>query len=532
MLARLNTQTAFIPFLSTHVGSNVLRSKEEDKQFVIRANYVGQPVQDRDIGIPMPTYAENVLPTVQGWQSVFFRERIPGLPGAVFDSIFNLKSGLETNIFFSPSQGAEYTNYAGQWIRSRNISNFAGKVTSAYSKLRSFVFYQRQRIIEYDYSSRAFRFVEFKGLDVRSIDGITAANNYLVAWNETSIFWSSTLDPLDFVPSLSSGAGTQNPNQVRGKIVACLPAADGFIIYTTANAIFAAWSGNIRFPWNFTEIPGSSGITSTEHVTSDANYSSHFAWTVDGLQQVSKSGAKPLFPELTDFITGKLVEEFIGITGMQSHHNEADPSFISEAQDWYERIPGPNLLQQIKLLEDPWVKLAFIGSRYFVFSYGYKIRGVYDWALVYDSALERWGKLRFSHVDAFNYITQSYEPFQVKDSIGFLRIDGSIATVDFAVEKKGLGVLLYGRLKEMQERWIQVTGVQLQTLQHELPAIVLIPTHDGVNPEEGEVPLLVIDTANYKQWASRISGANMNLLILGPFSISSLQLEFNVLGTR
>lgn len=189
MLARLNTQTAFIPFLSTHVGSNVLRSKEEDKQFVIRANYVGQPVQDRDIGIPMPTYAENILPTVQGWQSVFFRERIPGLPGAVFDSIFNLKSGLETNIFFSPSQGAEYTNYAGQWIRSRNISNFAGKVTSAYSKLRSFVFYQRQRIIEYDYSSRAFRFVEFKGLDVRSIDGITAANNYLVAWNETSIFW-------------------------------------------------------------------------------------------------------------------------------------------------------------------------------------------------------------------------------------------------------------------------------------------------------------------------------------------------------
>ena len=60
----------------------------------------------------------------------------------------------------------------------------------------------------------------------------------------------------------------------------------------------------------------------------------------------------------------------------------------------------------------------------------------------------------------------------------------------------------------------------------------MIPTHDGVNPEEGEVPLLVIDTANYKQWASRISGANMNLLILGPFSISSLQVEFNVLGTR
>lgn len=529
--ARLNTQVAFVPFLSTDLGRNVLHSTEMDKQFVVRSLYVGRLQQDKDIGIPQPTYIENVLPTSAGWDSVSYTTKINGRPGARFDKLINLKSGSETNILYSPAQGRNYVNYSGVWAEGPFNDKFAGLVTSAYIKLRSFIAYQRQKVIEYDFSGKAFKNVTLKGLDFQNIDGITAANNALIAWNETTIFWSSFIDPEDFVPSLSSGAGSQNPTQARGKIVACLPAADGFIIYTTANAIAASWSGSIRYPWKFTEVVGSAGITSIEHVTYDANFEGHFAWTVDGLQLVTKREAKQVYPEISDFLTGKLVEEYIGPTALQSHNSLAD-AFNSATQTWASRLIGPNLLQQFHLTVDPWVKLCLLGTRYFLISYGYKQTGIYDWVIVYDLVLQRYGKLKISHVDAFNYVVQPGEAPEVRNSIGFLAEDGMVSVVDFDQHLRGSGVLLYGRLQVAQGRWIEATSVEIQTVKDVNPSLLVIPTYDGLNPEQAEVPMPIIDTKNLCKWAMRTSGANISLLISGAFSISSILFEFNMLGDR
>lgn len=68
-VARLNTQIAYIPFLSTQVGQNVLRQTEYNKEFSVRSSFVGRTQQDKDIGIPIPIYGENILPTSQGWES-------------------------------------------------------------------------------------------------------------------------------------------------------------------------------------------------------------------------------------------------------------------------------------------------------------------------------------------------------------------------------------------------------------------------------------------------------------------------------
>lgn len=530
-ISRLNTQVAFVPFLSTHTGRNALQPSELDKQFVVRSAYVGRPQQDKDIGIPTPTYIENVLPTSQGWESVSYAPKVPGRTGARFGQIFVLKSGIENNVLYAPSQGRDFVNYSGVWAEGPYTYNYAGMVTHAYARLKSYICYQRQKVFEYTYAGKAFRTVTLKGLDISNIDGITAANSALIAWNETSIFWSSFIDPEDFVPSLSSGAGTQNPTQVRGKIVACLPAADGFIIYTTANAIFAAWSGNIRFPWKFTEITGSSGITSPEHVTHDANFDGHFAWTVDGLQMVTRKEARQMFPEVTDFLVGKLVEEYIGPTHLQNHQNEADV-FNSTTQTWNTQPVGPNLFQQFHLPRQPWVKVCLIGARYLLISYGYERTGIYDWVIVYDFALERYGKLKVRHTDAFNYQPQPGEAHAVKESIGFLNEQGEVSVVEFAQLGRGTGILVYGKLQAAQGRWLEITATEIQTVKDVNPSLLIVPVWDGINHERANIPLPVTDTRNLRTWRSRVACASASLLIFGSFSISSIQLEFNILGDR
>lgn len=529
---RLNTQVAYIPFLSTQVGPNVLRATEYEKNFVVRAKYVSPSHQDQDIGIPTPIYGENILPMTNGWESVTFTERIkPHKTFRGFNQLINLKSGTETNILYSPAQGKDFVNYDGQWAQGPSYENFAGLVTYAYLKLKTYVFYQRHRIMSYNYANKAFHGEALNGLQLTNIDGITTSNNLLIAWNETTIFWSSAIDPLDFVPSLSSGAGSQNPTQARGKIVCCLPAAGGFIIYTTANAIFAIWSGNLRYPWNFVEIPGSAGIRSPEHVSYDANYDGHFAWTPVGLQMVTRGKAESALPEVTDFLTGKLVEEFIGISGYHPHTNNSKV-FNSQTQDWISKVQGPSLLQQITLTEDPWVKVALIGSRYLCISYGYKAKGIYDWVIVYDYSIQRYGKLRVTHTDLFEYITQTYEQPQVKTMIGILKADGSVYTVDFAHGIYGEGILLYGRIQESNGRWIEVSEISIQSLRDVNPRLFIIPSYDGVNLENAAVPVQTIDTKNLSQWMTRVAGQNVNFLISGTFSVTSITLEFNVLGSR
>lgn len=529
--ARLNTQVAFIPFLSTQLGPNVLQSSELDKQFVVRSSYVGRVQQDRDIGIPQPSYIENVLPTTHGWDSVTYTTKINGIAGAQFDQLINLKSGTENNILYSPAQGRNYINYSGVWAVGPFFGNFAGLVTSAYTKLRSFICYQRQRILEYSFANKAFNDITLTGLDLSNIDGITAANNAMIAWNDTTVFWSSFITPTDFTPSLSSGAGSQNPTQVRGKIVACLPIADGFIIYTTANAIAASWSGNIRYPWRFTEIPGSSGIQKAEHVTYESTLDGHFAWTLDGLQLVTKREAKQVYPEITDFLTGKLVEEFVGPTDLQSHHSVAD-CFNSASQTWNDRPSGHNLLAQYYLPTQPRVKLALIGGRYLLISYGYRDPEILDWVIVYDLTLERYGKLKIPHVDAFNYVVQPGDSPTVKESIGFLARNGEVTVIDFSLRGRGTGILLYGKLEISQGRWIEATGLRLQTIKDCTPALVVIPSFDGVGHETPEVAMPVLDSKNSVHWRMRSAGLNVSFLLTGTFSIAALVAEFNILGDR
>jgi hypothetical protein len=70
----------------------------------------------------------------------------------------------------------------------------------------------------------------------------------LLAWNETTLYWSSTTDPTDFTPSLATGAGSGGVQNIKGAITIAAPISTGLIVYSNQNAVAAVYSGNARFP--------------------------------------------------------------------------------------------------------------------------------------------------------------------------------------------------------------------------------------------------------------------------------------------
>ena len=528
---RLNLTAAYIPLCVSFSGQQTVVRNVEDTNYVITNAYSGEGA-DKDLGIPMVIYAENVLPTIQGMQSVSYKVKIPASPSFVlnFDQIIAIRDKGEDRYLFSPAQGINYISKNNIWKAYPFLNKNSGTVTHAYSQQRTFISYARSGIFEYNTILDTFESVIFSGLNADAINGITNANNYVIAWDDTTVYYSSAINPTDFVPSLSSGAGATQVTQVRGKIICCLPTADGFIIYTTANAVSATYTDNIRFPWRFKEIDGSAGINSPEHVSYDANYSGHFAWTESGLMAITKDKANLVFPEITDFITNKLVEEYQGETGLQSHQNQ-EPLFSSETQEFTTRAFGKNQIEEYHLTTQPHVKVTFIGSRYLAFSYGYRTEW-FDWVIVYDFALRRFGKLKIYHADCFHSIPTPGAQLVAKDIFGFLKPDGTVVTVDFSDSATDSAVMLFGRIQHTRGKLLEIQEIELTSVRPLATTIEILPSNDGKNFIPAVIPDRFISERNYTKWHSRVTAVNFTLAIKGTFSAVDLLLQVVVRGTR
>jgi hypothetical protein len=197
-------------------------------------------------------YAENVMPTAEGLMSVGFRQIIPGIVGATdFDEAITLRDVDENVFIYSPAMGKNYIyrEDAGVWgSKNSFIAAPNTLVSRAFVNGRTFVGFQRQNVYEYDTAADTFLPVALTGINVLDIDGISASNNYLLAWSNIQISWSSLIDPTDFIASIFTGAGFATPQDVRGPIRNIVPISGGFIAYTTRNAVAALYTNNARAP--------------------------------------------------------------------------------------------------------------------------------------------------------------------------------------------------------------------------------------------------------------------------------------------
>ena len=539
LVFRGNLNAATWPFLSTQQGRSVIIGQLDTNASKF-AQFGGRDA-DRDVGIPQALFMQNVFPTAHGFQSVGFAEKIPGIYsglGRAFDKAFIIKDIEDRKTILSPGAGYMYIYDAmtAAWDTKLTFPlgdlGFNKNITTAYVQDRQFVCFANKGTFEYDFVAGTFTQVTLTALTDSLIVGIGASNGYLIAFGTGNLlYWSSLTDPTDFSPSILTGAGSGSIVDLRGSLTAVLPVSGGFIVYSTENAVFASYTGNIYIPWNFKEISGSGGVVYSEHVTYESNLSFHYAWTSKGLLKVEKNVAAPIHPEVTDFITGKIMEDFNYST---------------------------DVLAQIKTSTQLVVKLTHVGGRYLIISYG---QASFTHALVYDEILARWGKLKIDHADCFSWPTpnvygevtyqdlldllETYEDLlytsysdlfnvqytvtRAKEDIAFLTTYGQVVTVNFDLgDDTDEGVLFLGKFQVVRNNDFTLHAVDIESVDDSSTSfeLAILTSYDGKTLASlTTAPVEVLSVANLRRFETRVTGINHTLRVTGSFALDSIVLE-------
>lgn len=535
LVSQLHARTVIIPGRDQAYSQSLFASKEDD---------------DRDRGIPQVFYCHNVMPSVEGLQSIGFKQAIEGVEDeADFDDIFTLRDQDENLALYSPARNDHYVFFGDSWEPHPELPNVApfatgGFVSIAYVQGRTFVFIYRKGCFEFNFLSNEFDEVELIGIDVTKLNGVCAGSGFLIAWDDFTIYRSQAINVTDFTPDPSFGSGSSIPEEVRGKIVFCATISNGFVVYTTQNAVGASFSQNIRFPFIYKEVKGSAGIKHPRDVAWQDNIGEHYAWTEAGLQKVDKSTATIVFANITDFLTAKLYEDY----------DTATDSFV--------------VTKTATVLK---TRLAVIAKRYLTVSYGLPTSSIYTFAIIYDLAYKRFGKVKIPHRAVFElqlpkgfsgtgvawedldeFLGEVDAPWtafdniawedivsgeeeveeQPRELIAFLQRDGTVQTVNFdSVHTGDSGVLILGKYQYVRNHWITLQQIVLENIEQDYNYVLkLLSTIDGKNKYSVTIPYLAASSGTYREYLNTVQGMNQSLIAIGTFHLAMVSLLLTVEG--
>lgn len=521
--------------------------------------------------LPATFYLENVLATAQGLSSVTYDDLISGVDGAVFTQQFELRDDTGGRWRLGIAANELYVFDSNNTVRWEKLTlhsalfnaDWTGRTFSyAYVLGRTYLYLSEVGCFEVDLVNFITVEVVLSGLVATELTGICSASNYLIAFDKSTIYWSSIEDPLDFVPDTETGADSIVPNDLRGRITTVLQIPQGFVVYTSGNAIAATYTNNVEFPWIFKEIQGSSGVTNSEQVSADENFAEHIVWSTSGLQQVSRQEAKLVFSEITDFLSGRVLD--VPNPNKDGPFSFADGTYFANGDLFadgfatigdYFKLPVPEYLPY-----DFKVKVQLVGARYLVISYG---EFELTQCLVYDYGIKRWGKLNITHVDVFEFAATynagelpwrglKYVPwsklaklswsdlgnFQLQQGVprhnlAFLLSDGRIVTVNLDESAEGRnGRLMMGRFQLQRGDYLTIEEVRLNQIR---PSddfqVFAIASFDG-NTFEPPVELLEpVLKGNTRIYYGSVTGYNVTIAIVGSFSLIDAELVFSPNGT-
>ena len=531
---RGNLNAANIPLLSNLFGRSIIIPQQD--QNYQRSSIVGQDAQ-LDKGIPQVYYGHNIMPTGQGIQSVAFKRFIKNVVGVNnFDKVYTVRDGLENKgLIGITTTGKVYliTTASNGWVDVTPGGGWVGGYTSvAVVNGVSYICLSLFNVYTVNILSPALVVAGLTGISGPAVVGISGAANYMILHDNTTIYWSSTITPTDFVPSLITGAGSGNPTDLEGIIVGLGTFSSGFAVFTTTNIVLASYSGNSRFPWIFRGATNSSGIRDIEQIAVDGDNGSNYAWTAAGLLKINAQGCTAPFPEVTDFLAGRLFEDFSDATKVFTR-TKTNANFA--------------------------IKLIFVASRYLVISYGLT---TLTHALVYDSSLQRWGKLKTTHVDCFELgldgesnrrwidlvgqgwntkvnvawqdsLTLGNKSASPKRTIAFLAADGSCQYVVFDAEDiTAAGAVIIGKYQLLRSEMVTLEQVDVENtvLGAANFSMTVMSAVDGKNPTN-YIPYLKTSTKDFKSYLAHVTAINHSLLFQGSFGLTSLEVTFSRHGS-
>jgi hypothetical protein len=505
---RGNLLAKVFPFLSSQFGQTVILGSSDHASAFSDGS-------GGDNNIPQAYYMHNVMPTSQGYKSVGYHSVLKSIE-VTFDRVVTIRDpDMVRGWIGITTSGALYLYAAGDtsWTDvSLQVAGWkGGAVSIAYANGYTYLCLSKFNVYKLDVKAKQLIPVNLAGLIVPEVVAITSSANYLIVTDGVKIYWSSTITPEDFVPSQITGAGSGNPTDVEGTIVALVPIGSGFAVYTSVNIVIASYTQNPKYPWLFKGADNSKGISDVQHITYSGDDGTNYAWTSAGLQKITVTGAVTIMPDVTDFLAGKRFEDFDTSTN----------SFVSQT------INSP-----LKL------KLGFIGARYLIISYG--VAFPFTHAIVYDTVLKRWGKLKYTHVTCFEITLNSDEYFTTSNSasarktLGLVSTSGEVVICNFEFETKSNdSVLVLGKFQILRSRLCTLQKVELESIEEEAEfSVVSITTLDGKTTIVSRELSLLNKAPEIREYASRVTGINHSLILKGNFNLNSFEITLTLNGRR
>jgi hypothetical protein len=560
---KLPLNNAAFPFVSTKAPRAVFVPGMDIAPRAGRGFIGTQDTMDYDL--TQIIYGENFMPVGKGVKSVGYRQLIAPTVNNDFDSIFALRDEDENTVLYSPAGGQNYVydDTASAWtsdpietVYGLTLSSTSvpldSQVTYAYVDGFTFICFSRLKsngspavdmsLMYWNSATQSLSppaaLITNLPFAVGEIDGISSAAGYLVVWSGITIAWAPfNGTAFNFIPYANgafTGAGSQIPEDVQGPIRAILPVSGGFIAFTNRNAIGASYvANNLNAPWIFREVPDAGGLESYEQATVEGSLGRAVAYTTAGMQSITINSAEIVHADLSDFIATREIERYNSGTNTLAHD--------ATSLDFY-------------------IKVAAVGNRYIVISYG-TFKGIYSFALIYDIALQRWGKLGLTHRDCFYYNygvesasftysmlgdvpytnlnTTSYADLSAQSnaftsaqhSLAFLKQTGEVVIADWSDQIRTTpdeGVVILGRVQLSRSRNTQLNRAELEGLKS--GSVYIAPSYNGRTLSTVEQMVLVEAVEDYKLLGTLVDCKNFNIIVEGTFDLSTLILEATPTG--
>jgi hypothetical protein len=511
---RGNLSSAFFPFISRFQGRTVVVGGQDNN---FNRQLQSSTDLDKDIGIPQLYYCHNVLPNGNGIQSVGYEIRVSGIGEVGQQQVWTIRedatsakgymmrgpSGLRVVTDENTGWGPVQTTYWDTSLGSfQPIPN--GSITVAHVAGISYIYFANQGCLHYNFSLQRFELQPLSGLALGAIVGLTESNGYLIAYSTNAVAWSSTLVPSDFTPSLQTGAGGGQVEGIKGPITCASPTSNGFTIFTQVNAVSVLYTGNSRYPFQFSECTGSGGVGSLERVTYEADSGYNYIYSSKGFQIIQSKSAQTVFADVTDFLAGQYFEDFDEVT----------------QQFTYQTLTSPLMK-----------KMSLIASRYLIISYGISSL---THCLVYDTVQKRFGKLKVEHTDCFEYELLTEDVSDIpKKAIAFIQTNGTVLVVNFAVSfTNRSGVALLGKYQYVRSRTLYMQTVEFENVtQGGQFSVNCLTSYDGKNFNLNTPGTILESTADVSVYGfGAPGGVNHTLLVQGCFDMDTVQLAFNIGG--